>query len=369
LIGAGAKQKPFRIQQCAKDCEAWNFADAKMPDLASFLVTGGPTYLLKAKDSDGTPGTQFVDLSKVPQGRKVFARECAGCHSTKVAPENIRRDKDQLARFYEGHVFGLEDYWMYEFNEKERTDAAFIGKYLAKDASGKLRPKQFIEKGMYAQDWLGNDEATPFNVVGTNSCRALHDNHNKGHIWEEFASETYQNRASPGSVPVVLNRMVTGEKTVKVGEHKIEGGPGYYRNISLLSVWATSPFLHNNAIGELTYLKDGKTIDYTVRGRIKQFEMAFDELMRSDNPKDKGARTPKISRTTLPITIGIREDLQGPIQLPVKAGTPIAYFTSSDPHHAAVMKCDDLVENKGHQFGVDLSAEDKLSLREFLKLM
>jgi hypothetical protein len=33
------------------------------------------------------------------------------------------------------------------------------------------------------------------------------------------------------------------------------------------------------------------------------------------------------------------------------------------------MKCDDLVENKGHQFGVNLSKEDKLALREFLKLM
>jgi len=33
------------------------------------------------------------------------------------------------------------------------------------------------------------------------------------------------------------------------------------------------------------------------------------------------------------------------------------------------MKCDDLVENKGHQFGVDLSKEDKYALREFLKLM
>ena len=33
------------------------------------------------------------------------------------------------------------------------------------------------------------------------------------------------------------------------------------------------------------------------------------------------------------------------------------------------MKCDDLVENKGHQFGVDLPAQDKAALTEFLKLM
>src|SRR4029078_8825455 len=28
-----------------------------------------------------------------------------------------------------------------------------------------------------------------------------------------------------------------------------DNGRGYYRNISLLNVWATAPFMHNNAIG------------------------------------------------------------------------------------------------------------------------
>jgi hypothetical protein len=32
----------------------------------------------------------------------------------------------------------------------------------------------------------------PFGIIGTNMCRALHDNHNQGHIWEEFSSETLQ---------------------------------------------------------------------------------------------------------------------------------------------------------------------------------
>ena len=33
------------------------------------------------------------------------------------------------------------------------------------------------------------------------------------------------------------------------------------------------------------------------------------------------------------------------------------------------MKCDDPVENKGHQFGISLSDEDKYALREFLKIL
>jgi len=369
FFGDQAHQKPFDIAQCAKDCEAWNYADAKMPELASFLMTGGPTYLLKATDVDGTPGSAFIDLARVPQGRKVFARECAGCHSSKFAPDNVRADKAALERYYEGHVFGAEDYWQYEFSEAERNSAAFQAKYLAKDPqSGRLRPRQFVGKDFLGQDWLANDEPVPFNIIGTNMCRAMHDNHNAGHIWEQFASETFRQRPSPGSVPQVLNRMVPGLGGRVMGEKKIEGGSGYLRNFSLLSAWATAPFLHNNAIGELTHLKNG-AIDYTVRGRVKQFEIAFDELLTSDNPNVTPHRPQKISVTDRDIKLAPREDQQGPIRLTVKKGTPIAAFTSSDPHSPLFMKCDDLVENKGHQFGVSLSKDDKLALREFLKLM
>lgn len=376
FFGDQAKQQPFRIEQCARDCEAWNYADAKMPDLAAFLITGGPTYLLKAKDVDGTPGSAFVDLAKVPAGRQVFARECAGCHSSKFAPDSVRADKAALARYYEGHVFGAEEYWQYEFTEAERNSEAFKTKYLVKDSrTGQLRPRQFAEAdatkggGMLGQDWLANDEPVPFHIVGTNKCRALHDNHGTGHIWEEFSSETYKQRPPAGSVKQVVNRMVplVGGKEWG-GEREIAGGSGYLRNFSLLSVWATAPFLHNNAIGELTYLKNG-AIDYTVRGRVQQFELAYEELMTSDNPKDQPHRPQKIGVTDRDIKLAPREDGQGPIKLPVPAGTPIAHFASSDPHAPLFMKCDDLVENKGHQFGVSLSKEDKRALREFLKLM
>lgn len=376
FFGDKSHQRPFSIAQCAKDCEAWNYADAKMDTLAAFLITGGPTYLAKARDVDGTPGAKFIDTALVPKGRKIFARECAGCHSSLVPPENVRADKAALERFYEGHVFGSEDYWQMEFTPEERNSVEFQKKHMAKDAKGRVRPKQFAVASMaggsagevFGQDWLGNDELTPFNIIGTNQCRAMHDNHNQGHIWEEFSSETYKQRPSPGSVPNVVNRMIPGLGGTKVGEKKIEGGPGYLRNISLLSVWATAPFLHNNAVGELTRLKDG-TIDYTVKGRIQQFEMAYDELMTSDNPNDAVHRPVKITRTTEDVKLAPREDQQGPIKLPVPKGTPVASFTSSDPHRPLFMKCDDQMENKGHQFGISLSKDDKLALREFLKMM
>lgn len=368
LFGRGSEQSPMRIMQCAAECDAWNYADAKMDDLALFLMTAGPTYLLASQDVDGTSGEQFIDKAVIPQGRKVFARECATCHSTKMAPANIRNDRVALEKFYDGHVFGKEDYWTLEYSAAERGDPKFVANFLARDKDGRLRPKQFAEKGIFGQDWLGNDERTPFNIIGTNMCRALHDNHNQGHIWEEFSSETYKNSPSPGSVPYVLNRMIPGIGGKKLGERKVEGGPGYLRNISLLSVWATAPFLHNNAIGEVTFLPDGAP-DYTLRGRIKQFEMAYDELMTSDNPKAEKHRPQKTLVTTEDTKVTAREDMQGWPKITIKKGTPVANIASQNPHKPLFMGCDDPVENKGHQFGVDLSAQDKHALREFLKLM
>ena len=368
LLGQGTKQSPMRIMQCANECDAWNYADAKMDDLAAFLITGGPTYLLASKDLDGKEGKDFVDVTKVPQGKKVFARECAGCHSSKMAPENIRADKNALGKFYEGHVFGKEAYWQHEFTEAERNDPAFIAKFLSTDDQGKTRPKQFADDGVFGQDWLSNDELIPFNIIGTNSCRAQHDNHNEGNIFEEFSSETYKNAPSPGSVPRVLNRLIPGLGGMQVGEKKIEGGPGYLRNFSLLSAWATAPFLHNNAIGEVTFLEDGSP-DYTVKGRIDQFELAFDELMKSDDPLADNARAQKISTFKHDLKITPSGEAEGAIRLTIPKGTPVGAIASSNPHDALFMKCDDLVENKGHQFGIDLPADEKLALREFLKMM
>ena len=54
-----------------------------------------------------------------------------------------------------------------------------------------------------------------------------------GRVWAEYASLTEQSRPADPLRPEVMKG----------------GGRGYYRNISLLSVWAHAPFMHNNAIG------------------------------------------------------------------------------------------------------------------------
>ena len=68
--------------------------------------------------------------------------------------------------------------------------------------------------------------------VETYRSRALHSNHMKGHVWEEYGSDTLRAR------PVVDGI-----------DEPHDGGRGYYRPISLISVWAFAPLMHNNAIG------------------------------------------------------------------------------------------------------------------------
>jgi hypothetical protein len=156
-------------------------------------------------------------------------------------------------------------------------------------------------------DWLGNDQATPVSEVGTERCRALHSNHMQGHIWGEFSSTTYKERPTETNVP-----------------EGADGGRGYYRNISLVSLWAQAPFLHNNALGpeicgepqnrrndfyRQTYVDgDGKLLadppecmkyDPSVAGRFALYKASMEDLLHPDR------RIPKITKLDEDIIIDV----------------------------------------------------------------
>jgi len=183
-------QTPFDIGQCRRDCPNFRAVEDRLEEVVSFLQSKEA----RATDLHEAKGIEFDDLREqleaefgpraVERGRRVFAANCARCHSTQAEP------------------FGNADF---------RRRGPGPGLRL---------------------DWLGNDQATPVSEVGTFPCRALHSNHMEGHIWQEYGSETYRGRALDPNL-----RDPSG------------GGRGYYRNISLLSVWAHAPFMHNNSIG------------------------------------------------------------------------------------------------------------------------
>ena len=255
-------------------------------------------------------------------------------------------------------------------------------------------------------NFLSTEERIPIDVVQTNAARALATNATRGHVWDNFSSETYKTLPAAGA-----NR----RRDLPDGStHKFSppgGGPGYYRVPSLIGIWATAPFLHNNALG--TY-----TGDPSVAGRMQAFDDAVQKLLWPD----KRLGLASIARTTLDSYLEIPSSyLPAELQTmtqdafarlgPIPAGTPIdliananldlsnrelaldrmqlvtlAYkdlvrikeahldsktaqqvLTNIVPGLMKISKCPDYVLDRGHYFGTTLPDSDKQALIEFMK--
>ncbi len=182
---------PFDIGQCRRDCASFRAIEDRLGNIADFFMSARPSDLWEAR---GLPGLKelvaALDAETFPgavsEGRNVFAANCASCHSSQAGP--------------------------YDAVDFMATDPA----------NPKLR-----------LDWLGNDELSLASEIGTDGARALHSNHLPGHVWSQYASLDQSKRSADPAMDEVMHG----------------AGRGYYRNVSLLSVWAHAPFMHNNAIG------------------------------------------------------------------------------------------------------------------------
>lgn len=291
----GYGQSPFNIAQCREQCASFRANEDRVGNILSYLVSRRPTDLKNALQSvPDAQGQPIVPQSKnealvnaklvafleddsrygkgsVEEGRKVFAKNCAQCHSSQN--ENSKANLSQ--------------------NESSFENKDFF-------AMTTLGTGEIVRA-----DWLGNDKSTSVEEVGTYKCRALHSNHMLGHVWEEFSSSTY--KGLPSATTDTFGKPVTG-------------GPGYYRNISLLNVWAHAPFGHSNAIGPeicgnvdagrqvLRTSVEGRQLDAkqkyqcdlkydpSVMGRLKVYDMSMDEIL---TPSDN--RRKKVTRIDVPI--------------------------------------------------------------------
>jgi mono/diheme cytochrome c family protein len=264
-------QTPFDIGQCRRDCASFRAIEDRLADVKAFFLSARPSDLWRAR---GLASPRDLELAldaeyfpgAVEQGRRVFAANCARCHSSQPGPYD---DADFAA-----------------------TDPA--------DPTLRL-------------DWLGNDEVSPVSEIGTYSARALHANHMPSRVWAEYASlDTHERAADP-----LLAEIMKG------------AGRGYYRNVSLLSLWAHAPFMHNNAIGpeicgkpedpELDFYSSpyvdagGQPLadapechpfDTSVEGRYALYKASMDELLNPDR------RVPKTFVLDRDIVIDIAPEVE-----------------------------------------------------------
>lgn len=203
LVGI-KKQTPIQVKVAQKNSPAWNWSEQAAPDLATYLVKFAQPHKL----ADATGGRKYIstDQAVLDRGKLTFARNCARCHSSKRPPEGV--DPNSAA--------GIA------FFEKSVMDADFL-----------------------TGNHLGSEERIPVTEVKTNAQRAVATNGMRGQIWDNFSSETYKTLPAVGVIDVWDPITKTDSKWTVPG-----GGRGYYRPPTLVSIWATAPYLHHNVVGK-----------------------------------------------------------------------------------------------------------------------
>ena len=408
LVG-GKEISPIRIAVLNKNSAYWRATEEQSPNMALFfLKTAQPDKLEAAAG-----GAAHIDASKLDQGKKVFAENCARCHSSKQPPNLCVLGQPCKT----GDIIENSGEY-FEWMRKAVADPDFL-----------------------TDNFLSADRRIPMTELDINACSPLATNAIRDNIWDDFSSETYKNLPSVGDI--TLYEPYSG----KPYQYRMAGdGRGYVRPASLVSVWSTAPFLQNNAVGPFND-------DPSVEGRLKSFDASIRQMLWPETRKkdqiigDKVPGPSYIPRTTttsylsvpagqIPAISGFRLMDWGPwfqhwahvilpwvftqdgdVKIgPIPKGTPInlisnlelildsprlddravhakklvgvlirlkkalkglpenatdaqavAAFRDLVPDLISVSKCPDFITNKGHYFGSNLGDDDKNALIEFLK--
>ncbi|MGC2199525.1 MAG: hypothetical protein WA633_05165 [Stellaceae bacterium] len=409
-ILGGKPVTPIEITTARANSAYWQATEAQTPNMALFLVKA--SYPHKLKNAPG--GTAYLNdpPDAVQQGKRVFADNCAACHSSKAPQPPVATNP--AACIGPGYLDCWNRYW-----EWTKTD----------DFHQQMR--QIVNAGDFLDNnYLSNDMRIPVTLLQTNACSPLATNAIAGNVWDNFSSATYKELPSVGAI-TVYDPFTGAPRQFEMPA----GGRGYTRVPSLVSVWSTAPFLLNNTVGRFNPSP-------SVEARMASFDDAITKMLwpeRRDKDPVLGDKIPGlIDRTTVTSWLRIptgylpdvikdtREVLQliapnlfneGGLEIgPIPAGTPVDLLANFEPlppttslrerlaHDKAVVevvvklvrdlkalpqgasdeqarqvfanvgeqlfalsKCPDYVVNRGHYFGSHLSDQDKKALLAFLK--
>jgi hypothetical protein len=358
----------------------WMQTERRMPNMALFLSTYDSLPLASAKEieRDGKPkkdGKDYLttDPAVLTRGKIAFADNCARCHSSK-SPDLMPKDPE-----------GQKKAW-----------------------------RALVQQDDFLKDnYLSDDQRYPVSELGTNAQRAMGTNAMAGNTWGQMSSQTYKDQRVPTELlqdhdakgkPIPLYNPLTGKHDIKFTAHK-----SFYRTPTLVSIWATAPYLHNNSVGIYTG-------DPSVSGRMVAYEDGMTKLLWPE--KRLGVKSIKVTTddSTLPDLFPLlKEALPEFADLPdfavdllfVPTGTPINLLMNLHPKdvkavlqayldgvlqgqprtkfaelrtknyvvaHERMMKkllevnmCPDFIEDRGHTFGRQLSDQDKRALIEYMK--
>jgi cytochrome c5 len=360
LIGL-RPQQPFEIPYAREHSVFWSATEERLANIAAFFRRLRPFHL-----ADAPGGQAYItqDQAVMTRGKEAFAESCAACHSSKQPPPNVNPRSGEGKAWFRAAVMALD----------------------------------FLEN-----NFLSNDKRYPLTKIETNSARALATNAKAGQIWDNFSSQTYKELSPVDELEFFNPFDETHPIKFKPKEKNV--APGYYRTASLVSLWSSAPFLHNNMLGKFTG-------DPSVAGRMEAFNDAVEKLLWPEKRLNRAS----IWRTQNDCSLHLRKEF---VPKPLRAfadrdgyitvgmipqGTPInlvanlepdfrnidvflksaeklikikatkpsreeaaAEFTKLIPDLLAANKCPDFIEDKGHYFGKDLPDNDKRALIEYLK--
>jgi hypothetical protein len=203
--------------------------------------------------------------------------------------------------------------------------------------------------------------------------------------------------------PIDLYNPLTGKY-----DHKFTALKSFYRTPTLVSIWATAPYLHNNSVGEYNG-------DPSIAGRMAAFQDGMSKLLWPERRQGLASIKVTTEDSKLPDLFPLLKTLDpelaafdfDPELLRAPKGTPINLITNVHPKdaksvlmayvngvldgrpkeefnklqtinrgkgQAAMLKrllevstCPDFIEDKGHYYGHDMSDEDKRALIEYVK--
>jgi hypothetical protein len=365
------KQTPIRVKDAQENSPHWNWSESHSPALTAYLTR----VAMPLKLADAPGGSQYLtaDQEVLARGKQVFAQHCAACHSSKQPPQGVDPMSPEGSRWFEAAVAAPD----------------------------------FLEG-----NFLGSEVRYPVSKIGTNAARAVASNALRGQIWDNFSSEDYKTLPPVGAIDVWYPFEQKSKPWTVPGD-----GRGYYRPTSLVALWTSAPFFHNNALGKHVH-------GTSVAERMEAFDDAVTKLLWPEKRLGEGSiwRTTQESYLKIPMSYvpdfaqralgGVDE--QGYINIgPIPKGTPINLLANTNLELTGVGKgidlaglvlkiksalkdikkqklegpaaterlmklvpdlyelnsCPDFIEDKGHGFGTDLPDGDKRALIEFLKTM
>jgi hypothetical protein len=273
------KQRPFELETINKKSAYWRATqETRIPELLAFFTyvnNAGETLTGPMKLARAPGGKEKIDTARAESGRTVFIENCAICHSSKQPVGfalTFSRDwaRHRAPPTAEPARFVLPmDFAEWAAFKRSGVYREYLNRITPLSGAATATSDPFLE-----ENYLATDIRIPVTLVGTNSARAVATNAMKGQVWDNFSSDTYKNLPAVG--PVRFYNPYSGRPTDEWGNndvyHPPGGGPGYYRPASLVSIWATAPFLHNNALGRYTG-------DPLVKGRLDAFDDAVEKLL------------------------------------------------------------------------------------------